>query len=83
MGTVSKGDVIPVGLPLALFFLWPLTSMTLCAMYGFRKRSSATIDRHTLFRLSVNLRERANPSIFKRHWNRRRSRAERRTGFSG
>ncbi|KAF3049529.1 hypothetical protein E8E11_009958 [Didymella keratinophila] len=56
-GTVIKRGVMPVGPPLALFFLWALTSMTLCAMYGFRKRWSAILDGHTLFRLGVNLEE--------------------------
>lgn len=56
-GTAIKRGIMPVGPPFALFFLWTLTSMTLCAMYGFRKRWSATLNGHTLFRLGVNIEE--------------------------
>jgi hypothetical protein len=62
-GTVIKRGVMPVGPPLALFFLWALISTTLCAIYGFRKRWSAILDGHTLFRLGVNLEENERQAI--------------------
>lgn len=64
-GTVIKRGVMPVGLPLALFFLWALISTTICIMYGFRKRWSAILDGHTLFRLGVNLEENEKREIQK------------------
>ncbi|KAJ4349101.1 hypothetical protein N0V95_004882 [Ascochyta clinopodiicola] len=56
-GTVIKQGVVPAGVPVALFFLWALISITLCVRYGFRKRWSAILDGHTLFILGVELEE--------------------------
>ena len=55
-GTVIKKGVMSAGLPVALFSLWTLMSTSLCVMYGFRRRWSAILDGHTLFRLGVGLK---------------------------
>lgn len=55
-GTVIKQGVLSAELPLALFCLWTLMSTSLCIMYGFRRRWSAILDGHTLFRLGVGLK---------------------------
>ncbi|KAJ4319045.1 hypothetical protein N0V94_004096 [Neodidymelliopsis sp. IMI 364377] len=56
-GPVIKQGVMPAGIPVALFFLWAFISTTLGATYGFRRRWSAILDGHTLFRLGVELKE--------------------------
>jgi hypothetical protein len=56
-GTViTAGKVHPV-IPVVLFAVWALLSSTLCLIYGFRKRWSAILDGHSLFRLGVGLDE--------------------------
>lgn len=55
-GTVIKQGVMSAGLPVALFSFWTLMSTSLCIVYGFRRRWSAILDGHTLFRLGVSLK---------------------------
>lgn len=55
--TVITPGVIPASVPVVLFGLWALISSALCLVYGFRRRWSATLDGHTVFRLGVELRE--------------------------
>ncbi|OAL47005.1 hypothetical protein IQ07DRAFT_647277 [Pyrenochaeta sp. DS3sAY3a] len=56
-GTVITSGVMPASIPVALFGLWALISSALCLIYGFRRRWSAILDGHTVFRLGVELSE--------------------------
>lgn len=56
-GTIIEPGVMPAIVPVALFGLWALISSGLCLFYGFRRRWSATLDGHTVFRLGVELPE--------------------------
>jgi hypothetical protein len=56
-GTViSAGVLSPYG-PVALSGVWATLSAGLCITYGFRRRWTAILDGHTLFRLGVGLDE--------------------------
>ena len=55
--TVIEPGVMPAVVPVALFGLWALISSGLCLVYGFRRRWSAILDGHTVFRLGVGLQE--------------------------
>jgi hypothetical protein len=56
-GTVIESGVMPATVPVALFGLWALISSGLCLVYGFRRRWSVILDRHTVFRLGVDLQD--------------------------
>ena len=56
-GTVITSNVIPATIPIALFGLWALISSGLCLVYGFRRRWTAILDGHTVFRLGVELKD--------------------------
>ncbi|XP_014552916.1 hypothetical protein COCVIDRAFT_109036 [Bipolaris victoriae FI3] len=56
-GTVITGNVMPAIIPIALFGFWAVTSSALCLVYGFRRRWSAMLDGHTVFRLGVELKD--------------------------
>jgi hypothetical protein len=56
-GTVIEPGVMPAVVPVALFGLWALISSGLCLVYGFRRRWSAILDGHTIFRLGAGLQE--------------------------
>ena len=57
LGTVITSNVIPASIPIALFGLWALISSGLCLVYGFRRRWTAILDGHTVFRLGVELKD--------------------------
>lgn len=48
---------MPAAVPVALFGLWALISSGLCLVHGFRRRWSAILDGHTVFRLGAELRQ--------------------------
>lgn len=54
-GMVITGNVIPASIPIALFGFWTVITSGLCLVYGFRRRWSAILDGHTVFRLGVEL----------------------------
>ncbi|KAI4664254.1 uncharacterized protein J4E79_003756 [Alternaria viburni] len=56
-GTVIEPGVMPAAVPVALFGLWALISSGLCLIYGFRRRWSAILDGHTVFRLGAELQQ--------------------------
>jgi len=56
-GTVIEPGVMPAAVPVALFGLWALISSGLCLVYGFRRRWSAILDGHTVFRLGAELQQ--------------------------
>ncbi|KAI4628055.1 hypothetical protein J4E80_002191 [Alternaria sp. BMP 0032] len=56
-GTVIEPGVMPAAVPVALFGLWALISSGLCLIYGFRRRWSAILDGHTIFRLGAELQQ--------------------------
>jgi hypothetical protein len=56
-GTVITSNVIPASIPIALFCLWAFISSGLCLVYGFRRRWTAILDGHTVFRLGVELKD--------------------------
>ncbi|KAI4678489.1 uncharacterized protein J4E84_008745 [Alternaria hordeiaustralica] len=56
-GTVIEPGVMPAAVPVALFGLWALISSGLCLLYGFRRRWSAILDGHTVFRLGAELQQ--------------------------
>ena len=56
-GTVIEPGVMPAAVPVALFGLWALISSGLCIVYGFRRRWSAILDGHTVFRLGAELQQ--------------------------
>ena len=61
---LTAGKVAP-SIPVALFAVWALLSSSLCLIYGFRKRWTAIVDGHTVFRLAVGLDEGSRLSIQK------------------
>lgn len=56
-GTVITRNVIPASVPIALFGIWAFISSGVCLVYGFRRRWSAILDGHTVFRLGVELKD--------------------------
>jgi hypothetical protein len=56
-GTVIGRGVMPAIIPVVLFGLWAFISSGLCLVYGFRRRWSAILDGHTVFKLGVHLHE--------------------------
>ncbi|KAF1357278.1 hypothetical protein EJ07DRAFT_167746 [Lizonia empirigonia] len=56
-GTVIEPGIMPASVPIALFGLWALISSGLCLVYRFRRRCSAILDGHTVFRLGAGLQE--------------------------
>ncbi|KAI4949290.1 hypothetical protein J4E91_005028 [Alternaria rosae] len=56
-GAVIEPGVMPAAVPVALFGLWALISSGLCLVYGFRRRWSAILDGHTVFRLGAELQQ--------------------------
>jgi hypothetical protein len=43
-GTVIKPGIIPMEVPMVMFFIWTLVAVGLCITYGFRLRWSDTVD---------------------------------------
>jgi len=56
-GTVIEPGVMSAAVPVVLFGLWALLSSGLCLVYGFRRRWSAILDGHTVFRLGAELQQ--------------------------
>jgi hypothetical protein len=64
------GPVITVGtmppiVPGVLFAIWAILGAALCIIYGFRKRWTAILDGHTLFRVGAGLNKAHRLAILK------------------
>lgn len=56
-GTVLTNGIVPPEVAAILFLLWSLAVSLLCALYGFRRRWSATLDGYSLFRFGADISE--------------------------
>jgi hypothetical protein len=56
-GTVLTPGIVPAEVSATLFLIWSVAVLLLCAVYGFRRRWSATLDGYSLFRFGADVSE--------------------------
>ncbi|KAB5511706.1 hypothetical protein GE09DRAFT_639329 [Coniochaeta sp. 2T2.1] len=56
-GSILTNGIVPPEVPAILFLVWSLAVLSFCALYGFRRRWSATLDGYSLFRFGADITE--------------------------